>query len=388
MPFVPRKMIFVSLLPLLAGCQGAQLELDALNAQLEQQQAKVQGRPYIRPGLESLHAAKEVPAAPTAEPPPPAPPAPPERGLVPFPDGILTTDQAEVLLAGDPMALRFLALKQLTAQGLVPVEEAVARKDANHGALLPLTAAKPPAAGLEAPIPPLAQVMERFDGLGKGAERGTAATRAAERDFLTDALLPKAPANRQAYSPPDIASARQLQARLARLEDAGLVTPQERAAETEAVDKLIAGGTLPEVVQPPAPPAKPKKKVASGRGNRMPGGVSGRLEVIPSPPGVEPPKLASGAKGPAGMHLLSMGSAAHGDKAWEALTKEHAELGGLGHTVARADLGDLGVTYRLIAGPVDAAQAEGLCATLKTRGQVCTPTPFPPPSSPSPANDK
>lgn len=373
MPFDPRKFLMVAALPLLAGCQDLGNRLDYTAVQVER---AAQGDKFVSPGLEPLHAAKGYRANPPSEPPPPQP-MPPERDLVPFPVGVLTPDQAEMLLAGDPMALRFLALKLLTARGLVPVDEAVARKQANLGALLPLTTPEPPAAGLEAPIPPLPQVMDRFGGLGTGAERGNVATRAAERDFLTDVLLPKQPAKRQPYSPPDIASARKLQDRLARLEDAGLVTPEERAEETEAVDKLIASGVLPEVLQPPKPPEKPKKKKVGGRGNRMPGGVSGRLEIIPSPPGVEAPKLAGGAKGPAGVHLLSMGSAAHGDKAWEALTKEHAELGGLGHTVSRADLGELGVTYRLVAGPVEPAQAESLCATLRTRGQACTPTPFP-----------
>lgn len=374
MAFVARKFLIVALLPLLAGCQRVQLEMDSLATHLDQAQARADGRPYIRPGLEPLYAPQSPP--PELEPLPTPVPPPPEA--VPFPAGTLSPEQAEILLAGDPMALRFLALKQLTAQGLVPVAEAEARKDANLGALLPLSAPLPPAAGLEAPIPPLKEVAGRFGGLGTGAIRGNPASWSAERDFLTDSLLPKVPARRQPYSPPDIASARKLQDRLGRLEDAGLITPEQRAGETAAVDKLIAGGTLPEVVEPPKPPAKPKPvKKASGRGNRMPGGVSGKLEVIPSPPGVDAPKLTTGAKGPAGLHLLSMGSAAHGDKAWEALVKEHAELAGLGHTVSRADLGDLGVTYRLVAGPVDAAQAESLCATLRMRGQACTPTPFP-----------
>ncbi|MGE5478471.1 MAG: hypothetical protein ACM3Q1_17590 [Bacteroidales bacterium] len=374
MPFIPRKYLMVALLPLMAACQTMQTEMDAMGARMDQAKASVDGRPYIRPGLEPLYAAKPL-ALPDREPPPPLP-VPPPREAVPFPVGVLTVPQAEILLAGDPMALRFLALKQLATLGMVPVEECVARKDANLGALLPLTAEAPPAAGLDHPIPPLPEVMERFRNLGNGAVRGNPATRNAERDFLTDALLPRQPGKRQPYSPPDIASARKLQDRLGRLEDAGLITPDERAAENEAVDQLIAGGTLPQVLEPPKPPPKPKPK-KSGRGNRMPGGVSGKLEIIPSPPGVEAPKLPSAAKGPAGIHLLSMGSAAHGDKAWEALVKEHAELSGLGHTVSRADLGELGVTYRLLAGPMDPAQAESLCATLKTRGQVCTPTPFP-----------
>lgn len=381
----PRTFLMVALLPLLAACNTMRTELDAIGGQIDRATHAVNGETYIRPGLEPLYAAKPPPPPEAA---PPERPQPPPPELMPFPTGRLAPEQAEPLLAGDPMAQRFLALKQLTALGLVPVEDSAARKDTNMGALLPLTAPQPPAAGLERPIPPLAEMTERFNGLGTGGVRGNPASRAAERGFLMDALLPKAPTQRQPYAPPDIVSARKLQDRLGRLEDAGLVTPDERARETAAVDQLIAGGTLPQVLEPPKPPEKPKprKKAGSGRGNRMPGGVSGRLEVIPSPPGIEPPKLSSGSQGPAGMHLLSMGSASHGDRAWEALVKEHPELSGLGHTVSRADLGDLGVTYRLIAGPVEAARAESLCAALKTRGQACTPTPFPAtPSAPAPA---
>lgn len=379
MSFRPHAFLMVALLPLLAACpsvNSVNTEMDAMAARVDRMNSQVNGTPYIRPGLESLYAPKPPP--PLAEQQPM--PVPPPDEAVPFPPGRLSPERAEMLLAGDPMALRFLALKHLTARGLVPVEEASARKDANLGVLLPLTAAQAPATGLDRPIPPLPEMVERFNGLGTGGVRGNGPTRASERDFLLDSLLPKAPAQRQALTPPDIASARKLQDRLARLEDAGLVSPYERAREIEAVDQLIASGVLPEVLEPPKPPEPPKakpKKTVSGRGNRMPGGVSGRLEVIPSPPGVEAPKLAGGAKGPAGMHLLSMGSASHGDKAWEALVKEHAELTSLGHVVSRADLGDLGVTYRLIAGPVEAAQAESLCTTLKARGQACTATPFP-----------
>lgn len=376
MPFDPRKMLVVALVPAVAGCQNVGLEMDALGARLDKAQAQLEGRPYVPPGLESLYAPKPPLAASEGASPPPEPPPP---DLVPFPEGRLAPEQAEVLLAGDPMAQRFLALKALTQRGLVPVEDAGQRKDANLAALLPLTVSQPPAAGLEAPVPPLAQMVERFDRLSQGP-KATAPARMAERDFLADALLPRQPERRQSYAPPDVVSARRLQERLGRLEDSGLISPEQRAGETAAVDKLLAGGTLPQVFAPPPPPPappKPKPVTRKNRVSRMPGGVSGRLEVIPSPPGVVAPQLATGAKGPAGVHLLSMGSAGHGDKAWEALVKEHPELNGLGHTVSRADLGDLGVTYRLIAGPLEPAQAEILCATLKTRGQSCTPTPFP-----------
>lgn len=383
MPLDPRKFLILTLLPLAAGCQRIGMEMDVAAVRMDQAQAQLEGRQYIRPGLEPLYAPKP--------PGPPedalsAPPVPPEVDYVPFPPGRLPPEQAEVLLAGDPMALRFLAVKALSQRGLLPVEDAGQRKDTNLGALLPLTVPQPPAAGLEAPIPPLADIVSRFEGLS-APKRGNQNPRVSERDFLADTLLPKAPPRRQQYAPPDINSARKVQDRLGRLEDAGLITPEQRAEESKAVDTLVGGGALPETLEPPkaAEPPKPKKKAASGRGNRMPGGVSGKLEIIPSPYGVDAPKLAAGAKGPAGVHLLSMGSAGHGDKAWDALVKEHTELNGLGHTVARADLGELGVTYRLIAGPMDPAQAESLCATLKPRGQSCTPTPFPPTHSPNEA---
>ncbi len=45
--------------------------------------------------------------------------------------------------------------------------------------------------------------------------------------------------------------------------------------------------------------------------------------------------------------------------------------------VVKVDLGQMGVTWRLIAGPLDPPAAEKLCATLKAKGQECVPTPFP-----------
>jgi len=367
-------LLLVALGPLLAGCVVDRVfdkvvdGLDETGYEIEKTKKHITGEKFIPAGLHPLYTYKAASAQfPEARP----EPTPPPPEALPFPAGRLAPGQAEVLLAGDPMALRFLAVKQVAARGLAPVEECAARKDTNLGALLPLTAPIPPAAGLDQPLPPVSDVLDRMDGLYRGGRGDNA-----ERAFLLDALLPKEPAGRQPYSPQDIASARKLQDRLGRLEDAGLITPEQRASESEAVEKLIASGTLPEVLQPPPPPAKPKPKAKkTGRGSRMEGGVSGRLEVIPSPN--EPPKLTANAKGPAGMHLLSMGNPEFGDRAWEALQKEQPELAGLGHTVARADLGELGVTYRLVAGPLEPAQAQSLCATLKARGQTCTPTPFP-----------
>jgi hypothetical protein len=346
MPLSFRVMLLAAILPLAAGCASRNV-------------------PEV----------VEIPPLAAPEPEPAAAPAPV------FPVARLDLAQAEVLLAGDPMAQRFLALKGLLERGQIVPDEAQMRRSSNLGALLPLSAPRPPAAGLERPIPPVSEFIDRFTELGTGKPRGTDASREAERAFLLDSLLPKAPASRQQYAPHDRNAVRALKERLGRLEDCGLVSTDERAAELEALDKLVATAALPETLVVAAAPEKPKakKKVvgSGGRGSRMPGGVSGKLEVIPSPAGAMPPPLGSGATGPAGIHLLSMGTATHGEKAWDALKKEHAELAELGYKVSRADLGDLGVTYRLIAGPVEPAQAEKLCAALKPRGQTCTPTPFP-----------
>ena len=345
MPFSFRVMLLAAVLPLAAGCAS----------------------PEPPPAVEK---AQVEPKAPPPATPVQAAPAAPRLSLA----------QSEVLLAGDPMALRFLALRGLRESAQILPQEAEARRSANIGALLPLSTPTAPAAGLERAIPPLGELIARFAELGSGRPRGTNESRQAERAFMLDSLLPKEPAKRQQYAPHDLASARVLGERLGRLEDSGLISADERAAELAALKRLVTAGTLPELLVAAPPPAKPKAKkgvAGSGRGARMPGGVSGKLEVIPSPPGAMPPPLAAGAKGPAGIHLLSMGTATHGEKAWDALKKEHAELAELGYKVSRADLGDLGVTYRLIAGPVEPTQAEKLCAALKPRGQTCTPTPFP-----------
>lgn len=332
-----------------------------------------------RPGLEVLaNRPQQTDSAPTATSATAAPlvPVPPSPGLLPFPVGRLNDAEAERLLADDPMALRFLALKRLGQTGLLPPEDVIQRRIVNLGALLPLTAVEQPAVGLNRPIPPLADIMQRFSALY--GQRSTAE----EMAFLADALLPHAPERRSLLAPPDLIAARGLGNRLERLDDAGLITPDEHAREKEALDTLMGSGALPENANPPpsapdTPPKEIKKTPKARSGARMPGGVSGRLEVIPSPPEVTAPKPSAASTEPVGLHLLSMGAANQGDKAWATLKKEHQELEPYGFTVSRADLGELGVTYRLIVGPMDKATADKLCETLRPRGQMCTPTDFP-----------
>lgn len=336
-----------------------------------------------RPGLEPLYQ-PPAPARPAAG--PAAQPEAPDAEDLPFPPRLVGQAEAEALLAGDPAALRFLTIRRLAETGLIPVADAAARVAANRGALLPLTTAEPPARGLMLPLPPPAEIERMLRALWNqpGAE--------AQRAFVVDNVLPRAPAQRQALGIADKQSARRALDRLERLAQAGLLSLDQRLAEADALRAAIDGDGLPEILLPPAPPEPvppppppPKKKAGAGvgggggaaRGQRLPGGVSGELRVIPSPPEINPVPLPAGFTGQAGLHLLSMGSASHAEQAWKSLTASHPELAALTYKVVRADLGELGVTHRLIAGPLSPAKAQEMCATLKPKGQSCQPTPFP-----------
>lgn len=326
------------------------------------------GRPGLKPWYAKQDEAKPLPPA-VAPPPQPPPPAP-----LPFPPARVAGTEAERLLEGDPIALRFLILREAAEDGQVPAADALARIAANKGALLPLSQAQPPASGLDQPVPPAAGILARLRALNAGQARGDADSRARERAFLLDSLLPAQPAARELLTPPDAVAARQLLNRLIRLEAAGLIDADEHARERQAIEALLASGRLPETLAstlPPPPPPPPKpRKTAPKRGP-----FAG---IIPTPAKAELPRLTPEYKGPAGIHLLSMAAPGNADKAWAALQKEFPELGPLSFKVAKADLGDLGVTYRLIAGPLDAPAAEQMCGALRAKGQGCTPTPMPP----------
>jgi hypothetical protein len=161
-----------------------------------------------------------------------------------------------------------------------------------------------------------------------------------------------------------------LPARIDRLVATGLITGDEAKAEKAALAHFIAdyGKT------PPAP--KPVAKVRTRRRPAAP--YQGFKPVyVPNPPGVAPPPLVKDAKGPAGVQLLAMAARAYGPRAWTTLKGLYPALAPLSYKVVKANLGDLGTTYRLIAGPLSAKQAEDLCKSLRAKSQSCTPTPFP-----------
>lgn len=324
-----------------------------------------------------------------APPPEPVVAAPLVIAPLPFAHASMDTAKALEVFADDAMATRFLVLRNLVELSLAPDRDYVRRTEANKGALLPLTA-PPPATGIDRPLPPAAEVVERFDVLSRST-RGTIDSRQAERDFLLEQILQATPSSRTQLHPPDVATARQLGLRLERLEAAGLITAEERLREAQALEELIASGVLPPVFYEPPKQAeaKPKPKPQGKPGGKSAGAGAGLGAAAPSPGGltrsaglrIDP--LAPSATAPpaipgqpAGVHLMSMANANFAQRAWDAMIKEHPELAPLKFKAVKADLGDLGMTYRLVAGPLDLPEAEKLCGTLRAKGQACIATTF------------
>jgi len=302
--------------------------------------------------------------------------APPIRGVAP-PAGAWPTpqiQQQEVIppvpvislampdaLTNDPEAQRFQLLRRLVEEGLATIDEATARRTANLGALLPYSA-PPPAAGLDRPAPlqEIANQLSRF----KYAPKGPDSAVSAERDFLLESLLPLAQGSRAPAARTETGALQLGRRRIDALADLGLVGPDERQREVEAIERgeqALANAPKP----PPPPPPQTKKKVHKKKpaDGLKPGDVPG---------GVVPAKT----KGPMAVHLLSMASETMTDKAVAALKTEYPELATLEFKAVKTDIPDLGTTYRLLAGPLGKPEAEALCKTMRTKGQSCAVTDF------------
>jgi len=122
------------------------------------------------------------------------------------------------------------------------------------------------------------------------------------------------------------------------------------AAEPEAIEI----GAMPELPPTPATSVSAHLPLA--------------LITLAPPP---PPPTADDVV----VHLASYLSAEAATDGWAKLRTVHADLlGGLGNNIVEVDLGDQGLFYRLLAGPLaDNANAETLCTRLKDRNIYCAP---------------
>jgi hypothetical protein len=248
---------------------------------------------------------------------------------------------------------RFTTLRTLREQGLVTAEEYNARRQANIGALLPLTS-PPPSAGLERPVPATDQIVGRLRAIGRALEMRalTVAQHASERAMILDALLPAAPvvvAN-PGVPPKEMMAAADAVRRMEYLRDGGLISGEEYARERKAVEIAMT----PPAPEPPPPAAEEKPAAAA-------------------PPAAKGPAAVKGA---AAVHLASYRSRQQADRGWQQIQRAHKEiLGKLQPDIAEVNLGaGKGTYFRLKAGPLANKEAAAdICRQLKQRRQYCEP---------------
>ncbi len=258
--------------------------------------------------------------------------------------------QALPMLSGGDVNIvsRFKTIRDLREQGLITQEEYDARRQANIGALLPLTS-PPPASGLDRSVPGSEQISGRLRAIGRALEMRamTISQHAAERAMILDALMPAAPvvvANPGA-PPQGLMQAADAVRRLEFLQNEGLITSDEYSRERLAIEKAIQ----------PAPIRKAKPAKAA--------------------PDAE--KAMSQARPQAAIQLASYRSRKQAERGWIQLRRKYKKgLRGLRAEITKINLGPgKGIFYRLKAGPVkNKAAAERLCRKLKRGRQFCAPS--------------
>jgi len=249
---------------------------------------------------------------------------------------------------------RFATIRALRDQGLITQQEFNARRRANIGALLPLTA-PPPSAGLARPVPSTEQITGRLRAIGRALEmRAISVTQhAAERNMILDALMPSAPVvvDNPTVPPQGLLEAADSVRRLEQLRDTGYINSDEYNKERQAIE-LVMRPKQPEAPSPLQAPMADNKPMASKSAMKQ-----------------------SAGPGPA-VHLASYRTRKSADAGWTKIMRANKELlGGLDREITKVNLGRKGTYYRLKAGPLESSKAaKALCKSLKRRRQFCEAT--------------
>ncbi len=267
--------------------------------------------------------------------------------------------QAEANVSG-----RFRILKRLLDEGLITPDEYTRRRATNMGALTPYSSPLPPAQGLERPVPGDEQVVERLKALGRALETRaiSPAEHAGERAAILDALLPAEPrkVDLPVLPPRDVMEAASAVGRVERMRAAGLVSADESRRERDAVERVLdtqlartpVGGTATGMRQG-AQPAN-----GNGKGN---GKVNGNGKASGSGVALGTAKSEDGAR-----------------QTWDKIKGRFPEeLGAMDAVFRKEDLGEKGVRWRIVAGPLKSQdEARKLCKVLKLHRQSCDPAGF------------
>lgn len=137
--------------------------------------------------------------------------------------------------------------------------------------------------------------------------------------------------------------------------------------------------TLAPQIQMPPPEASPAETAAAaGPRGRVPQTAPAATPPAEAGPGAAPQpvqKAALPAEPTAGTVQVRLGSLRTPEEAreeWQRLKRANADLlGNLRANAVSVDLGEKGIHYRILAGPLDEAAAERLCTELKRRSQGC-----------------
>ena len=244
---------------------------------------------------------------------------------------------------------RFKTLIALCDQGLVTAQDFKARRQANIGALLPLTS-PPPASGLDRPVPSTQQISGRLRAIARGLEMRaiSVAQHASERSMILDAMMPSAPISvaNPGKPPQGLLQAADSVRWLEQLRESGLITSDEYARERAAIE----GHMSPAAPKIRIKPSAPTSSVQSDK-------VALKQKSEPQP----------------GVHLASYKSRKDAERGWAQLRRAHkVELATLKSEISETRLGAKGVFFRLKAGPTtNKVAAEKLCRQLKKRRQFC-----------------
>ena len=334
--------------------------------------------------------------------------------------------------------LRFVALKQLFDAELITEQEYDARREANLGALLPLTQTSSWLDASRRP-PPARDVVERLETITRFRIAGSLneISYKLERDAVLDGLMPMAMGDQRSIIvvAPEALDPEAHQVWLDRLLATKLITPREYAKENAALVGLYApaAGSMEDADSPPSgrlsmidrpltvmdeaamdleeamaaedaveppddamiaqdavvtPEQKPTPPVAAAMtpaeadeaeeeaADIQLSGLAGDAAAADRPAA---PTAEGSSVTRINIHLALSRTPESAQRSWETLQQANGlALEGLIPRVSRVDLGGgKGVFFQLSAGPLaDMAAAEVLCGELLSRDFYCAPLVF------------
>ncbi len=288
---------------------------------------------------------------------------------------------------------RFVALNRLLDAGLITEKEHGARRDANLGALLPLTQPSP-ALDAGRPSPLARDLVERLETIIRFKKIGFLDGDAynLERDAILQGLMPMPKGARRTIAAvaPEALDPETHQQWLDRLLASKLITPKEYDQESAALVGLYtpAAGSMDDADSAPSGRLTMNDRPLTVMDEDSMALEEAALESADHGDGAdnaanldEPPALALAAQSATriNIHLALSRTPQSAQRSWEELQQANGlALDGLIPRVSRVDLGeDRGIFFQLSAGPLaDMAAAEALCDELLSRDFYCAPLVF------------